>query len=66
MGPLERAKTTATLAANVEARLSEELGQSAGEVAAGTGREGEGRASEGPTSHQGKAGTGRVDGGRMG
>ena len=32
MGPLERAKTTATLAANVEARLSEELSQSAGEV----------------------------------
>ena len=32
VGPLERAKTTATLAANVEARLSEELGQSAGEV----------------------------------
>ena len=32
VGPLSRAKTTATLAANVEARLSEELGQSAGEV----------------------------------
>ena len=32
VGPLERAKTTATLAANVETRLSEELGQSAGEV----------------------------------
>ena len=32
VGPLERAKITATLAANVEARLSEELGQSAGEV----------------------------------
>ena len=32
VGPLERAKTTATLAANVEARLSEELGQSAGSV----------------------------------
>ena len=32
VGPLTRAKTTATLAANVETRLSEELGQSAGEV----------------------------------
>ena len=32
VGPLERAKITATLAANVEARLSEELGQSAGEI----------------------------------
>ena len=32
VGPLEWAKITATLAANVEARLSEELGQSAGEI----------------------------------
>ena len=32
VGPLERAKITATLAANVEARLSEEVGQSAGQV----------------------------------
>ena len=32
VGPLDSAKTTATLAANVETRLSEELGQSAGEI----------------------------------
>ena len=32
VGPLGRAKTSATLAANAETRLSEELGQSAGEV----------------------------------
>ena len=34
VGPLTRAKTTATLAANVETRLSEETGQSAGSVMA--------------------------------
>ena len=32
VGPLEHASTTATLAANVEARLAEELGQSAGSL----------------------------------
>ena len=32
VGPLSRARTTAKLAANVETRLSEELGQSAGSV----------------------------------
>ena len=32
LGPLQRARTSATLAANVETRLSEELGQSAGEI----------------------------------
>ena len=34
VGPITRAKTTATLAANVETRLSEETGQSAGNVMA--------------------------------